>query len=206
MNYDWFHLVKAIRFYHWRTFIPSLDLSETVPSNFEDTSVWPEAPASKIEIINDVLSGKQDLIEYNIKQWQNSLPVDAVALESEAMRQGIRFFLDKIFYPPATYGKNIDKFFYILEKIWKKYFYKYFSKLIKKNEFKFNDYQLEFVLDNSHIEELLKKTKYNKNLRIFMLDGLFVILIHRGKIFRRMSPLIVRLLKLYNNSLKSISS
>jgi hypothetical protein len=209
-EFTWEHLVKAIRFYHWRTFIPSLDLSETVPMDSEDNSIWPKAPGSKVNIINDILSGKQDLIEYNIKQWQDSLPLDAEFQEAEAMRQGIRYFLDKIFYPPATYGENIDKLLYISGKIWRKYLRRYWYNLInkhyppiKKSEYAFIDYTLEFITDTSRLEELCQKTKQNKKLRIIMADGLSAVLIHKGKTLRRMSPVVVRLSRLYEDSLKN---
>lgn len=210
MNYSWSHLVKAVRFYHWRTFIPSLDLSETVPSDFEDTNIWPEVPASKVSVINDILSGKQDLIEYNIKQWQNSLPVDAEFQESEAMRQGIRFFLDKIFYPPKTYGKFVERLLFVSGKVWRKYLRRHWYTLLRKQnyfiretKYNFSDYSLEFNDDISRIEELCQKTKLNKKLRFLVADELFAILVHNGKVLRRMSPVIVRLARLYNDSLKN---
>ena len=209
-EFKWQHLVKAVRFYHWRTFVPSLDLSETVPADFEDTAVWPEAPLSKVNVISDILFGKQNLVTYNIKNWQDSLLDDTKTHESEAMQQGIRFFLDKLFYPPRTYGGNINKLLYISSKIWRKYLRRYYYRLTNKKNFKiinskhsFTDYTLEFTPDTLNMEVLLKKTKQNKNLRIFMADGLFAILLHKGKILRRMSPLVIRLAKLHDDSLKN---
>src|SRR3989344_3631559 len=92
MEYTWQHLVKAIRFYHWRIFIPSLDLSETVPVSFSDDTIWPEAPSSSLGVINNILSGKQDLIAYNMEQWKSSINIDSIRKENEAVRQGIRHF------------------------------------------------------------------------------------------------------------------
>ncbi len=211
MKYNWQHLLKAVRFYHWRTFIPSLDLSETVPSDFEDTSIWPEAPISKIEVLNDILSGKQDLIEYNIKQWEDSLPIDATFRESEAMRQGIRFFLDKIFYPPKSYGKIIDKMLYICGKIWRKFIRRRLYKIINKKYISnrndgyksFIDYDLEFTTDVSQSEEMRKRTKQDKNFRIVLANGMFATLIHRGKMLSRMSPMVIKLASLHADSLKN---
>jgi hypothetical protein len=204
MQYSWQHLVKAIRFYHWRTFIPSLDLSETVPSDFSDDTVWPDAPASKIDVINDILFGRQDLIKYNIEQWQKPLPADAEIRESEAVRQGIRYFLDKIFYPPiAPNRKNI-----FLSRAYKKIsriLFNFFAiKLPVPGSTKdsFIDYQLDIIDDISRSEESLKKTEQNINLRILIVDQLDVVLINRGKLLRRMSPMLVRLAGLYDSSLK----
>jgi hypothetical protein len=203
MNYSWKHLVKAVRYYHWRTFIPSLDLGETVPTNF-DYLIWPEAPDSKVNLINDILSGKQNIIEYNIKKWQASLPADAEIQESEAMRHGIRNFLDEIFYPPILRIPNSALFFRAYRK-GRKILTRLLRKkniILKSKKSMFKDYNLEFSSDVSRLEELCQKTRQDKNLRILVTDGRCVILINRGKLLRRMSPMLVHLAKLYALSLK----
>jgi len=204
MNYTWRHLVKAVRLYHWRTFIPSLDLGETISRDISDDTVWPEAPTSKIKVINDILSGQQDLIKYNIEQWQNSLPADAEMQESEAMRRGVRYFLDKIFYPPASPKRNNSIIFRIFRKAFRILFRllrpKSSSPKLEKDAFV--DYDLEFANDISRLEELIKKTEQDKNLRVLFADGPNVMLIHEGRILRRLSPMIARLGKLYDSSLK----
>lgn len=196
MESTWQHLIKAVRFYHWRIFIPALDLGETIPTDVENNRIWPGAPASKVEVINNILSGKEDLIEYNIKQWQNSLPADAIEQESEAMRQGIRRLIDKIFYPRT----NFDLVLNIYRKVWRKFFGSKvpFLKILERRHV---DYCLEFTVDISRLEEFCQKTKNDKNLRIFIADGSVAILIHSGKLLRRMSPAVIRLAKLYDFSL-----
>jgi len=47
---------------------------------------------------------------------------------------------------------------------------------------------------------LCLKTKRNKNLRILLARGLEAILIRDGKILKRLSPVVIRLAKLYNSS------
>jgi hypothetical protein len=204
MTYTWQHLVKAIRLYHWRTFIPSLDLGETVPMDIMDDTIWPEAPSSKVSLINDILSGKQDLIKYNIEQWQASLPKDALTQESEAMRQWIRYFLDKTFYPPVVYNKKIVFLFRVYRKARKILLHLFGKKVFILNSTKhhFADYCLEFTTDISHLEELREKTKYDKSLRILVEDKLDAILIHKGKMIRRMSPMVIHLAKLYDSSVR----
>jgi hypothetical protein len=202
-EFTWQHLLKADRFYHWRNFIPSLNLGETVPVDVQDDSVWPEAPSSKISLINDILSGKQDLIKYNIEQWQNSLPKDAILQESEAMRQGIRFFLDKTFYPPKIYGKEMILLLRIYRKARKMLFHLFGKKVFISNSTKYDfiDYCIEFTTNTSNLDELQEKTKRDNNLRVLIQDGPNAILVHSGKIVRRMSPVIIRLAKLHNSSL-----
>lgn len=204
MRYTWQHLLKAVRFYHWRTFIPSLDLGETVPVDFDDDTIWPEAPKSMIPVINDILSGKQDLIEYNIKKWKNSLNENSLDDESEAMRQGIRYFLDKVFYPP-TAGRNnsflklYDRILYKLTRIWHR-LSRNRKFPTKKKRYSFIDYRLEYSTDLSRAEECRQRTEKDKNLRIIIEDGLYATLANNGKLLRRMSPMVARLTKLHEES------
>jgi len=207
MEYKWQHLLKAVRFYHWRTFIPSLNLGETVPVDFQDDTIWPEAPESKVGVINDILNGKQDLIEYNITQWQNSLPIDALERETEAMRQGIRYFLDNIFYPPSLNKNKSARSIVFLIRIYNiiyRIYYAYFAnnRKLKINNEKnfFVDYHLEFSSDISKLEIFRLRTSQDKNLRIIVEDGLLSILVNKGKIIRRMLPTVNRLARLYVSS------
>jgi len=188
-------LIKAVRFYHWRTFIPSLDLGETVPIDFNDDNIWPSAPESSIDVINDILQGKQDLIEYNIKQWHANLLADAVTCEAEAVRLGIRLFLDAMFYPPVESDQMPGILFRVCRRIWcvikgKTLTYK------QKTDKKFVDYRLEYSEDVSRLEEFKKATKKETNVRIVLKDGLYAILVHNGRLKKRMSPMVIRLAKL----------
>ena len=193
-RFNWQHLLKAARFYHWRIFIPSLDLGDTVPVDFDDHSVWPEASPSMVKVINNVLSGKQDLIEYNVNKWKKSLKKKAVTQETEAMKKGIRYFLDKIFYPPRSYNMLFRILKYTVRKIignnlWIPPF---------QNHFK--DYKLKYSEDFFRLSDYIKETKHNSNLRILLADGLQATLIHNGKLLKRMSPVVIRLAKLHENN------
>lgn len=203
MEYSWLHLVKAVRFYHWRIFITSLDLSETVPVSFKDDTVWPEAPSSMVETINDILSGNQDLIRYNMEKWRSSINPDSVRYEYEAMRQGIRLFLDKIFYPPLTHKERTGALFHIYKRL-KGELVKNLSRLTKKKLYStkapylpFTDYNLEYATNTLRMEEFIQRTREDKKLRIIVADGPYAVLINNGKLLRRMSPLAIRLAKLH---------
>lgn len=197
MDYEWPYLVKAIRFYHWRTFIPSLNLGKTVPKDFDDDSVWPKAPQSKVKVINDILSGKQDLIEYNIKMWRKSLPENAIFQETKEMKKGIRYFLDNVFYPPLA-PKKVNILFLVMRRIRRELTGKNIP--ISHLQKHFEDYHLKYTQDLSRLEDWVGKTKKNPKLRILMADGSQAILVHNGKLLRRMSPLVIRLARLYENA------
>src|SRR3989344_105497 len=189
-----YHLTKAVRYYHWRTFVASLDLGETVPTDFKDERVWPKAPEKMVGIINDLLSGKEDLISYNFQNWQNSIDNKSGEEETKTIKQGIRKFLDKIFYPPNISPAKKDLISRLTERLYRK------LKLASgPKETKFVDYNLEYTEDISQIETLRQRTLVNKDLRILVAEGLYANLLHQGKVLRRMSPMATRLAKLHFN-------
>ena len=192
MEYTWQHLIKAIRFYHWRTFVPTLNLEETVPADFEDKTIWPEVSPDMVGIVNDILSGKQNLVDYNIKKWQESLSDDAISQETIAMRYGIRHLIDRVFYPPLT-----SKMFYIFGKIKRMIFRKFTGRSQHITQKFFKDYCLKFSDDVSMLNDFVHETKIDKNLRVLVGDELIAILVHKGKILRRMSPMVIRLARLH---------
>ncbi|MEK7075426.1 MAG: hypothetical protein AAB948_01330, partial [Patescibacteria group bacterium] len=74
----------------------------------------------------------------------------------------------------------------------------------KKKEYDFIDYCLEYSDDNSQIEKIRQRTEKDKNLRIIMADGLYAILIHEGRLLRRMSPMVNKLARLHEESKNQI--
>lgn len=197
MDYIWQHLVKAIRFYHWRTFIPSLDLGEAVPRAFDNDTMWPKISSSNVEIINNVLSDKEDLIKGNIKRWKNSLPKEAVFQENVAIKYGIRFFLDGIFCPPKI-PIFLNKILLAMNYVW----YVLFKRRIifewpKKI---FRDYELKCSNDYLCIDNFVKETRMKSRLRIVVTHGSEAIYICKGKVISRMSPMAVKLINLYGSN------
>ncbi len=192
MDYKWKHLVKAIRFYHWRTFISSLDLSRTIPADFDDHSVWPKSPRYATGIINDILSDKENIIKYNLKKWKRTLSKNTENKEKEAVKKGIRYFLDKIFYPP----KDMK----LINRIWRYGWCKITGNYLWVPKDSFKDYHLKYIDDLSKMDDLVNQTKHNSKLRILMVDGHYAILINKGKVLRRMSPMAIRLAKLHENA------
>lgn len=201
MEYNWSHLVKAIRFNHWRTFAPSLDLGETVPSSYNDDSIWPEAPGGMINAINDILKDKKDIIEYNIDKWKSSLSANAVEDEAEAVRRGIRYFIDVVYNPPAAGHsfknillKGINK---VARKIAGRNIFK-----INNVEISFKDYLLKFYENVGEMSHYVAETSADQNLRVIVADGKYAIMVQKGKQIRKLSPMVVRLARLHESSLR----
>lgn len=198
MKFTWTHLVKAFRFYHWRSFVPSLDLGETIPADVDDDRVWPEVPPSKVGVINDFLFGRKDLMKYNFDEWYSSLTENSSKEEVEAMRWGIRSFIDKVFYPPYPYQVKFGLLYRIYRKVRKMIGFK--IPVIQRVKDSLKEYSLEFSLDISRLEEFRHKTKKDHNFRVLIKDGQYAVLVHKGKVLRRMSPLIIRLAELHDES------
>lgn len=198
MRFTWKHLVKAVRYYHWRAFAPALDLSETVPKDFSDSNIWPEVPDNMSKVINDVLMDKSDLIEYNIENWTKNLPEDAEEQERKEMMRGIRYLLDAFFYPPKL-TRELSKAEHVINYFWRAFVKKnLFNKKIIKEKL-FSDYVLRFSDNVTEIDRFVKETKNNKLLRILVADGMHAILINNGKTIKRMSPVAIRLARLHES-------
>jgi hypothetical protein len=209
-EYTWQHLVKAIRFYHWRIFVPSLDIGETVSVGCQDDTMWPEAPARLIPIIHDILSDRIDLISYNIETWKKGLSDKTIQKESAAVACGIRMFLHTVFYPPVSYEQKFGIWLRLYRKA-KKETGKLYRKITRstfsikeQNTHTYPEYALEYTEDSSHIEELCLKTRKDKSLRIMVRDGMDVTLLSKGKKLHRRSPLAGRLAKLHESYVKEI--
>lgn len=192
MGYKWNHLVKAVRFYHWRTFIPSLDLGDMVPTDYDDHSVWPKTKPVAIKDINNIVSGNMDLIKCNIKKWNESLPPHALYREGKAMKKSIRYFIDKIYFKSNNFWLIYRILRYILRKITRN--------SLSALPSSYKDYNLKYTVDVSRIKEYISKTRKNPRLRYIVANNLQAILIYRGKVLKRMSPMILRLAKLHENT------
>jgi hypothetical protein len=196
----WLMLVKAVRFFSWQKIINAFDLSETVPVNIHD-GLWHKPPINIEKPIMAVLTGSKELEEYTITDWLKNINLNALENENEANRLGIRILLDKIFYhsipksDKKTFVNKINKGF--IKKI-----YNRINKLRNSQKGVYTDYNLEFYTDESKIKYYKIKTKKNKNLRILVGCNWYASMIKNGKLVKRMSPMLVRLARIYSESFK----
>jgi len=195
-GYSFKDLVKAIRYNYMRVFLPCIDLSETVPKDVFDNS-WPLPPKDKEPIIAAIVSNNIDIFDYNKKNWEKSLSKDAESIEKEAVKKGIRIFIDKIFYPPNQAKNKRLNISYILAYVWNKCSRK--SMTDKKSiNCSSIDYSLRYSENVSKLPEFIKITKKDKRIRIVIKDGMYAILVHNGRCIKRMSRMVIRLAKLHD--------
>ena len=69
----------------------------------------------------------------------------------------------------------------------------------KKKEYDFIDYKLEYSDNKSLVEEFIKRTEKDKNLRIIIKDGLYATLIRRQTIALHV-PMVNKLARLHEKS------
>ncbi|MBF0443098.1 MAG: hypothetical protein HQK54_14415 [Oligoflexales bacterium] len=199
-EFSFHELIKAVRYYHWYTFVISLDLSETIPQAIDDDTVWPQAPDNMISVFNDILFDRQSVRSYNIQKWKKELSKDAIEEEADEMRKGIRRFIDRVFYPPMRLRKQ-NFILHFIDRI--------SAKLIGKKFFQrkmtasvFVDYQLTYVNGINDLDKLIEHSRNNPELRYIIADGLYAILVHLGETTRRLSPMILRLARLHETSIQ----
>jgi len=165
-------LREGVRYYHWRTFIPCIDMSETVDSNPYLTSYWPKAPDAQIGIIQDILHGKaSDSIAYNTQQWKAALTEQSQDSEKKAITEGIRAFIEVTFAPPQH--KSMPLWFKVVRKV---------VRILTKKNLTWENRALPQVQNFSHLRleclrgtqgdsELCRRTRNDKNLRVLVSNG-----------------------------------
>ncbi|MDR2646353.1 MAG: hypothetical protein LBC04_04250 [Holosporaceae bacterium] len=178
-------MINCIRYYNWRTFVNSLDMGESIPKDFEDSSVYPEVPENKQKMVVDILEDKIDLIKYNIERLlQANYSKDE---ELEAVKLGIRRVIDKLFASSLPKGKEV---------FYKRWFYsinRYYDKISVGN---FQDYALEYSEDVSQINNFIKKSKKN-NIAYLVKDGVYAIFVRNGVSARIPSKMAINLARIH---------
>lgn len=204
---SWHSLTRAVRFYHWRTFVMGVDLRETVPIDFEDETIWPQPSKSMEKIMVAMLEGAISPVDYNLEQLTAASGADVLEKEIEANRKGIRLYIDSLFNPPQL-RIRVRRPFYIrrLQKI-----YRYFSlplpdwlKPLPRPLFippQCQDYRLVIAADCSLLEEYRRQSGKDRSVRFLVPEDEWRVWhVSGGSATRRLSPLLIRLARLYASS------
>ena len=187
-------LCEGIRYYHWRTFIPCIDMSESVDSNPYLSSYWPKAPESRRNIIHDILQGKAaDPVAYNVSLWKAALNERSQDYERSAIVDGIRALVEVTFCPPRH--KPVPLWFKVVRKC---------VRILTKKTLAWQTSTIPHVQDFAHLQlecvsalqddnDLRKRTRHNKNLRVLVSNGNENAYYRHGICLHRTSKLISRL-------------
>ena len=197
-EYQFDYLIKAIRFNHLRTFLPCIDIGETV-SNDPFDHLWPSSPPKLEKAIVSILNDEIDIVVYNKKKWLEMLSANAEIQEKDAICFGIRMFIDNTYFPPKIASINLiiikclKKISLILQKLG----FSGFAINRKVASLKYKDYLLKYSSHENRIEEFKKQTIKNKNIRILVGNShgqtWYIV---NGNAIARFSPLCFKLSKL----------
>ena len=64
----------------------------------------------------------------------------------------------------------------------------------------FKDYCLEYTEDVSQLDNIIEKTKNDAELGVLIANGAQAIFVRNGRSLQRMSPMLIRLAKLYKDA------
>ncbi len=194
-------LKDGLRYYHWKMFVPYFNFSETVNYNFYAISYWPRVPQNFREEICSIVQGDvESPIEYNIKRWRASLHENSEQEETKAILDGIKAFVEVIFFPPKM--PTTPSFLF-------RVYRKLCRVLLNKNVGK--PFKLPQVTDYSHLawechqesvdnEKCMQRTLNDKNLRIVIIQGMHVVYYAGGVRHQRTSKLIRNLAMILLNA------
>jgi hypothetical protein len=178
-------MVNCVRFSNWRTFIISLDMGESIPNNFADSSIYPTVPEDKQKIVVDILEDKVNLIKYNIQKLHQSNHSEDD--EVVAVKLGIRRIIDQLF---ASSLPEVKEIFY---KKWFTNIKKHCCKMFNENS---QDYILKYSEDVSQIKNFVKKSKKN-NIAYLIKDGIYAVFVKSGVSVRRCSKMAINLARIH---------
>lgn len=187
-------LCEGIRYYYWRTFIPCIDMSETVDSNPYLSSYWPKAPESCHDIIKDILQGNAaDPVAYNVSQLKAALNEHSHDHERHAILEGIRALIEVTFCPPQH--RPVPLWFRVVRKM---------LKVLIKKSFEWQENAMPRVQDFAHLQleclsglqdeaDLRRRTLADSSLRVLVSNGSDSVYYAHGVRLHRTSKLISRL-------------
>ena len=180
-------MVSALRFYNWRVFMFSLDISADVSRN-EDSPF--QKLTSTRSMVAASLIGEINYLEHNFQQLKKL----GVSSEEElaAILTGIARIFSVIFSPKPNFLERSRK---KIIKIISQVFHVDSDFLLKpKAEI---GHEVVVATGCEGIDELIVKTARDKSLRAIVVDGYYCHYINNGKVSVRMSKLLVRLASMY---------
>lgn len=187
-------LSEGIRYYYWRTFIPCIDMAETVDSNPYLSSYWPKAPDSRRSIIQEIMQGKvADPVDYNVFQWKAALNESSQDSEQRAIVDGLRALIEVTFCPPQH--KPVPLWYRVVRKA---------VRILTKKNLVWQNSTVPQVQDFTHLQleclsgqqkdsDLRQRTRKNNNLRVLVSNGNENAYYRHGICLHRTSKLISRL-------------
>lgn len=194
-DYSYNMLRDAIRYNYWRNFIQSMDFSDTIPHDFNNTSIWPHICKEKADLVYKVCVDNENLIGINLKNWEAKINETTEVEEKIAIAEGIARYINRIMISP----KKMNKYFI--------YFLKVINKIIRIVSLrKININLISWISGKRkqpELQLLLKPVKNNKNCSLLEFgEKNEIVFSYKNFTEKRYSPQLYRLAKIYEGIMK----
>lgn len=198
-NYTLDILTDAIRYNFWRNHINAIDCSDTIPHDFNDETVWPRISEEKVVVIKDICSGKTTALEYNKKNWLDSINENTVNEEKEAILEGISEFYNRVFTTNQV-GLYEKMRYFIFRCCRKCISIITLKRLIIEYKAKvhivISEYKMLYTEKSARLRSFITGNQY-----FFLGQDHLVYYFYKGKKYIRYSPLLYRLGILYKENI-----
>lgn len=181
-------LISSCRFYNWRIFINSLDLSKSVSRESFDQSVFAEIEENKKKLVVEIVEGITNLTEHNISELRKAHY--SANEEKKAVQQGIRRIIDKLYFPNNSSHKN-----------WKWKLKRLISRIHTGNNFisesPMAEHKLCYGTNKNKLNDYIALSDQHHDQRFILKDNDYAIYIVNGKSYRRFSKIVLNLARIH---------
>lgn len=181
-------IISSCRFYNWRMFVNSLDLGKSVPRGSFDRLVFAEIEESKKQLVVELVEGTKSLTEHNISELRKAHYSENE--EKEAVKQGIRRIIDKLYFPYGT-----------LHKDWRWELKRLVTRICMGINFipkrSTADCTLRYSENKEKLNDYVKLSDRNRDQRFVVKDADCAIYVVNGKSYRRFSKIVLNLARIH---------
>lgn len=192
-------LQTAIRCNFWRNSIMAVDCSDSISHDYSNEDYWPVLSSEKKQVFNDICFGNLDIVEYNKKRWFSQITEKTEKEEIREILKGISNFYYKVFINPKSSQLQIFLFRCLRKLV---FIISFKKKLLDRLDF----IKTRFPRAMYFSDRMPKRHSlihYKQPCFILEKENV-VIYIYKGNVYKRYSPLLWKLGKIYNDNINFI--
>ena len=195
-EYSFDMLKDGIRYNNWRMFSPVVDLSKTIPHDICFSGNFPVLDNNDANLLRDVCCGIIDPVKYNKEKWLAALNDDSENNEISEILHGISIFFYKVFV-----GDRKNRHLIFVIKKAKQVFSFLMSRKILSNNNSLIYSSAKTIPNMIYTDIILPIGKqdfsYHSVPHFSLEKNNIVSYAYKEKVYKRYSPLLYRLGKLY---------
>ena len=188
-------LQTAIRYNYWRNIIMAVDCSDSIAHDYTNEEYWPVLSSEKQRVFNNICFGNLDIVEYNKKKWFSRITEKSEKEEIQEILKGISNFYYKVFINPNPSKLQIFTFRCLRK-------FMFIISFKKKLLDRLNYIKTRFPRAMFYSEMMPKRHSFiHYKQPCFILEKEnIVIYIYKGNVYKRYSPLLWKLGKIYKDN------